>query len=247
MKARVLKKGVNPATVEIVPPWSHDDAIRWDVEGRGEFRRTQGLEGKFVVMYSGNHSPCHPLETLVEAASRLNDRAHITFCFVGGGSEHSKVRKMAAAHGLRNVVCLPYQPLEKLSASLSGADLHTVVMGDPFVGIVHPCKIYNILRLGTPVLYIGPPQGHIPDMIPAEARTDWFYAAQHGQVDAIVEYILSAASRLAHDLPEPKRVAERFQAQTLLKQIVHCIEFKDGLPSPAQEASFSVSPEQSAL
>ena len=42
--------------------------------------------------------------------------------------------------------------------------IHVVVMGDPFVGLIHPCKIYNILRLGTPVLYIGPAESHITDL-----------------------------------------------------------------------------------
>ena len=34
------------------------------------------------------------------------------------------------------------------------ADLHAVVMGDPFVGIIHPCKIYNVLALGTLWLWL---------------------------------------------------------------------------------------------
>ena len=41
------------------------------------------------------------------------------------------------------VLRLPYQPLQKLSASLSAADLQVAVMGEKFVGIVHPCKIYK--------------------------------------------------------------------------------------------------------
>ena len=63
-----------------------------------------------------------------------------------------------------NVKCLPYQPLSELSSSLSAADLHVVVMGDEFVGIVHPCKVYNILAVGAPVLYIGPEPSHVTDI-----------------------------------------------------------------------------------
>ena len=29
-------------------------------------------------------------------------------------------------------------------------------MGVPFVGIIHPCKLYSILAVGAPVLSIGP-------------------------------------------------------------------------------------------
>ncbi len=185
MRERVIRKGVAAERIRVEPPWSHDRYVRYDPAGREQFRRRHGLEGKFVVMYSGNHSPCHPLDTLLKAAERLEGReADIVFCFVGGGSEFAKVKAFARERGLTNIVCLPYQPLEQLSASLSAADLHVVVMGDAFVGIVHPCKIYNILRLGIPFLYIGPPVSHVTEL--AEG-----IFARHGEVDKVAEAITS--------------------------------------------------------
>jgi hypothetical protein len=88
------------------------------------------------------------LDTLLEAAERFADRDEIAFCFVGGGSEFKKVQERVQDRSLRNVLCLPYQPFKRLSASLSAADLHVVVMGDKYVGIVHPCKVYNVLAVG---------------------------------------------------------------------------------------------------
>jgi glycosyltransferase involved in cell wall biosynthesis len=164
MRERVLAKGADPQRVAIIPPWSHDDTVGFSVEGREAFRRQHGLTDQFVVMYSGNHSPCHPLDTLLDAALKLKAREEITFCFVGGGSEQAKVKEFVQRHELSNVKCLPYQPLSELSHSLSAADLHVVVMGESFVGIVHPCKVYNILSVGAPVLYIGPTPSHVTDI-----------------------------------------------------------------------------------
>src|SRR5262249_9204014 len=143
MREKVRAKGVPAEKIAVIPPWSHDKSIGYDKLGRNLFRAEHGLASKFVVMYSGNHSPCHPLDTVLEAARQLASDSAIPFCFVGGGSEMAKVKEFAGRHSLDNVVCLPYQPLEHLSASLSAADLHLVVMGDAFVGLVHPCKIYN--------------------------------------------------------------------------------------------------------
>ena len=145
-----------PEKIAVLPPWSHDSEVRFDPAGRERFRKAHSLEDKFVVMYSGNHSPCHPLDTVLLAAERLASNNDIAFCFVGGGTEFSRVKLFAKARRMSNVLCLPYQPLNELAASLSAADLHLVVMGDPFVGLVHPCKIYNIMRVGAPLLYIGP-------------------------------------------------------------------------------------------
>jgi colanic acid biosynthesis glycosyl transferase WcaI len=87
------------------------------------------------------------------------------------------------------VICLPYQPIEQLSASLSAADFHVVVMGDAFVGIVHPCKIYNILRIGVPVLYIGPQPSHVTEIL--DEMKGRFPCAQtcHGEASRVVEEI----------------------------------------------------------
>src|SRR6266536_3343352 len=159
MRDRIVAKGIAPERIAVIPPWSHNSDVHFDPEARARFRKTHGLEGKFVVMYSGNHSPCHPLDTLLEAARQLASDPRIVFCFVGGGSEFRKIqgmisgRKAPWGRAPLRFVCLPYQPLSELAGSLSAADLHVVVMGQPFVGLVHPCKIYNILIVGAPVLY----------------------------------------------------------------------------------------------
>lgn len=225
MKERVVAKGVDPTRITIVPPWSHDDTVIYSAAGREEFRQQHGLSEKFVVMYSGNHSPCHPLDTLLDAARVLPE---VVFCFVGGGSEQAKVRES----GLSNVKCLPYQPLNELSNSLSAADLHVVVMGDKFVGIVHPCKVYNILSIGAPVLYIGPAQSHVTDIASQHGQ---FFLARHGDVETIVKAIPQA---MQHKRSRP---VLSFSKQTLLPELIAVIETRQDLqevsgltPSPGR-------------
>jgi colanic acid biosynthesis glycosyl transferase WcaI len=211
MKERVVAKGISAESITIVPPWSHDDQVEYSEAGREAFRRAHGLSDKFVVMYSGNHSPCHPLDTLLSAARSLETRSEIVFCFAGGGSEQVKVRES----GLSNVKCLPYQPLDKLSNSLSAADLHVVVMGEKFVGIVHPCKVYNILAVGAPALYIGPEPSHVVDIASQHGR---FFRTRHGEVDAVVAAILEA--RQVHS----RKPVRSFSKQTLLPELIALIE-----------------------
>jgi colanic acid biosynthesis glycosyl transferase WcaI len=224
MKNRVLEKGADPGVVDVIPPWAHDEAVRLNRPAREVFRREHGLDGKFVVMYSGNHSPCHPLTSLLEAAERLAGRPEIEFCFIGGGSEHGRVKAFAAEHRLTNIQCLPYQPIEEISGSLGSADLHVVVMGDPFVGIVHPCKIYNVLTLGIPVLYIGPSEGHIPEMVPADAHARWFFGAEHGDVNLIAQHILAASGRKGLGHEDQQHLAGHFSAGRLIGRVAESVE-----------------------
>jgi len=194
MAERLRAKAVAADVIHVDAPWSHDDAVRWDVAGRETFRASHGLTGKFVVMYSGNHSPCHPLDTVLEAARELVPHSTLHFLFVGGGSEHGKVRAYAEKHGLKNITCLPYQPKESLSASLSSADLHLVVMGAPFVGIVHPCKVYNILSLGLPFLGIGPEECHLTDLAARLSDSRYARIGRHGDVPGLVQVLREAAA-----------------------------------------------------
>jgi colanic acid biosynthesis glycosyl transferase WcaI len=214
MKDRVLAKGADATRVAVIPPWSHDDAVGFSAPGREVFRARHGLADRFVVMYSGNHSPCHPLDTLLAAALELRTREEIVFCFIGGGSEHRKVKDFALRHSLSNVRCLSYQPLDQLSHSLSAADLQVVVMGEAFVGIVHPCKIYNIMSLGTPALYIGPQPSHVTDLeFPLTHK-------QHGDVGGVAAAIVQASQ-------QPTRTtcpAGIFKKEMLLPQLLSVIE-----------------------
>jgi len=221
MKQRIVAKGVAEERVTVLPPWAHDDNVRYDEEGRRAFRERHTLTEKFVVMYAGNHSPCHPLDALIEAARQLASRNDIVFCFMGGGSEQNKVREFAARYSLENILCLGYQPFDRLAASLSAADLHTVVMGNNFVGIVHPSKLYNILTIGSPFLYIGPPESHISEIAAQTKDSYGAYSANNGDVDTIIKHILEAAKRKS---PESRNrvsgIANTFSRTTLLPRLI---------------------------
>ncbi|MGA9554030.1 MAG: glycosyltransferase family 4 protein [Candidatus Sulfotelmatobacter sp.] len=223
MKDRIRAKGIPAEKVVVVPPWSHDDRVSFDPAGREEFRALYKLSRRFVVMYSGNHSPCHPLETLLQAAERLAENEDVVFCFVGGGSEFGTVKERARSRGLRNVLCLPYQPIEKLAGSLSAADLHVVVMGDKYVGIVHPCKIYNVLAVKKPFLYIGPNESHVTDIIGRSSA----YVSSHGDVEGVVANILRAMRNTGLASPRGVEVETLFSKNRLVPQMISAIEQSD--------------------
>jgi glycosyltransferase involved in cell wall biosynthesis len=225
MKDRIVAKGTPAEKVVVLAPWAHDDNARFDKRGREAFRRRHQVEQSFVVMYAGNHSPCHPLDTLVEAARRLSVRKDIVFLFVGGGSEHLRVRIFAETYGLSNICSIPYQPFEELAATLSAADLHTVVMGDAFVGIVHPSKIYNLVSIGSPFLYVGPEESHITRIAARINGGGSAFVARNGDVDAVVDHILKLADskRRAGQCNFPE-LANAFSRKTLLPQMIEILE-----------------------
>ena len=136
-----------------------------------------------------------------------------------------KVRRFAETHQLSNIVQVPYQPLSALAAALSAADLHIVTLGDPFVGIVHPCKIYNILRVGCPVLYIGPAESHVADLA-SRIPYGMIQSLRHGDVGGVVDCIVDAYRRWSPDQGR-KPFGSEYWKDALLPQLVTVITGKD--------------------
>jgi glycosyltransferase involved in cell wall biosynthesis len=233
MAHRLSGKVTSSERIKIVSPWPHDDAVVFDAAGRAAFRSRHQLSEKFVVMYAGNHSPCHPLNTLLEAAERLRHNEDITFCFMGGGSEFASVKQFARSLELTNIVCLPYQPRAQLGAALSAADLHVVIMGEPFVGIIHPCKIYNVLSIGAPFLYIGPAESHVMDIVAEMNGAGSSYVSQHGEIDQVVQQIIDATDQSSGDLQ--RKTAPEVSSNGLFR-IIEIVEAPQRLV-PAEDQS----------
>jgi len=108
---------------------------------------------------------------------------------------------------------------------LSAADLHLVVMGDPFVGLVHPCKAYNLLRVNAPILYMGPKPSHISeilDQINGQLPNGW---APHGNPEQAVKTILELKRVVSQaDRKDFEPSDGRFSKETLLPRLVNVIE-----------------------
>jgi glycosyltransferase involved in cell wall biosynthesis len=256
MRDRIKAKGIAPEKIAVIPPWSQDNDVRYDEAGREQFRKAHGLAGKFVVMYAGNHSPVHPLDTLMQAAERLKDDPSIAFCFIGGGSEFKRVQRWAEERGnaergvriadgknekpedknefqlsafpvstFKNVLCLPYQPLNQLSASLSAADAHAIIMGAAMLGLVHPCKIYNALAVQAPIIYIGPKPGHVTEILDRLGDKYPSIRVAHGEADILAEQIQELRQKTAGGRGSlPVKVTTTFSKGVLLPELIAALE-----------------------
>lgn len=196
MGERVQRKLDVAGKTHTMPPWPHEDKLENIPHGDNSFRKEHGLEGKFVVMYSGNHSPANPIRTLLDAAAQLEDDPRLVVMCIGGGGGKKEVEEKVAA-GVKNIRSLPYQPFDRIRFSLSAADVHIVSIGNEVVGIVHPCKVYGAMAVSRPVLLLGPRLCHVSDII-EQNRIGWHIA--HGDVAGAVQTLRSILATPAGEL-----------------------------------------------
>lgn len=222
MRERIICEGAEAEKITVIPPWSHQGDIQAVPHEQNPFRSENGWQEKFVVMYSGNHSVCHPLDTLLGAALLLRDDTKIHFVFIGGGERVKEVAEFKKRYCLENIEQLSYLPREELTFSLSAADTHVIVMGNPFVGIVHPSKIYDILNLGRPFVYIGPDPGHVTEII-EKSGEGWVVA--HGETQKLAELLAAGSRKPPGDFRQSRVLAQNvFAREGLEAEFVKLVE-----------------------
>jgi colanic acid biosynthesis glycosyl transferase WcaI len=175
MAKTLEREGIDANLVEIVPNWSDGTLIEPIAPEVNELRKRWGLDSSFVVGYAGNFGRAHDFETILQAMKEQkncikvappDDPLHrIVFLFVGGGPQRTRLQSEIAAHQLRNVKLLPYQPTRLLGQALSAADVHFVSLKPELEGLMVPSKFYGIAAAARPTIFIGSRHGEIANLI----------------------------------------------------------------------------------
>ena len=99
-------------------------------------------------------------------------------------------------------------------------------MGGEFVGLVHPSKVYNVIRIKAPILYIGPSLSHISEIVKAANGEVKCFSVLHGEVDLAVNQIRKARDeygRLDRPAASPV-VSSLFSKETVLPKLITELE-----------------------
>jgi len=162
---RLVQEGVAAEKIHFIPNWANKAKVHPVPSIQNALRRKLGLTEAFVVLYSGNMGICHDFQTLLGAAQRLLPYLNIKFVLIGDGAKRAELEKEVITHNLKNVIFLPFQPVEHLAESLSLGDVHIVTLRNGFEGLVVPSKAYSALATGRPLIYVGHPDGEIGRMV----------------------------------------------------------------------------------
>lgn len=158
-KENLLCKGVNPQKIELIPNWVDVNFIHPLPKENNAFRDAHNLKGKFVVLYSGNIALTQPLETVIEAASRLRHIPDITIVIVGEEKALGRLQRLCERWQVENVLLLPFQPREQLPCMLAAADIGLVVQKSNVISFNMPSKIQVLLASGRPIVAAVPITG----------------------------------------------------------------------------------------
>jgi hypothetical protein len=103
---------------------------------------------------------------------------------------------------------------------MQAADLHVVAMGDQYVSIGHPRKIYNVLGVGIPILFSGPAQSHLEEIVDRLRATGHVYSCSSGEVEGVIRSVFDAVQKRGVDIAEHRRMSLDFSQQILLPRFI---------------------------
>ena len=155
----LVNKGVPAQKITCIPNWVDTQFIRPLDKEENAFRKAHGLDGKFVIMYSGNIALTQGLETVVEAAVRLQQHPDIAFVIVGEPKAIAKLQEYCNTCGVTNVHLLPFQPRAKLPEMLAAADVGLIVQKRNVVSFNMPSKTQVLLASGRAIVASVPSTG----------------------------------------------------------------------------------------
>jgi len=144
--------------VKIIHNWEDPEFIEPMEKDENWFSQEHGLVDPFSILYSGNIGDFHDLETLIKAATKLDDE-QAKVLIIGEGDNKDSIVSLAEELEVDGdqVDFLPYQPLDELPYSLTSADVSVVTVREETEGICVSSKIYTAMATGTPVLVISRP------------------------------------------------------------------------------------------
>ncbi|AVH70871.1 glycosyltransferase family 4 protein [Nostoc sp. 'Lobaria pulmonaria (5183) cyanobiont'] len=152
-------KGVEADKIVQIPNWVDVNFIRPLPKEDNAFRTAHNLNGKFVVLYSGNIALTQGLESVVKAASVLRHIPDIVFVIVGEAKGLQRLQQECLDCGADNVLLLPFQPRKDLPQMLAAADVGLVVQKKNVVSFNMPSKIQVLLASGGALIASVPDNG----------------------------------------------------------------------------------------
>jgi len=179
MERHLLRVGIPRDRVMVISNWADGDSLTPVAPHDNWFRKEHGLEGRLVVMYSGNLGVVHETDALMEVVRRLQAMPEVCVLFVGEGQGKDQLEQWARREGLQGVRFLGYQTQEALRYSLSAGDIHLVTLRPEMEGLSVPSKVYGIMAVGRPVVFIGPEGSEVAALVREASCGEVFSPAEH--------------------------------------------------------------------
>lgn len=170
MHSHILEKYGDDCSISVIHNWENGEFITPKDKQENKFAKEHDLLDKLVLLYSGNLGLHHDLESVVDAAVKLQKENpdiedRVKFLLIGEGAKKDPLERKVNEQNVDIVSFLPYQSKERLPESLTCGDVGLVTNKEAVEGLCVSGKFYTVLASGLAVLAIAKPSSEIGQII----------------------------------------------------------------------------------
>jgi colanic acid biosynthesis glycosyl transferase WcaI len=155
MASTLHARGVSRHRIKVIGSWAEDSWAKLAIDSTAS-RSKYGLPERFTIMYSGYAGKWHDFDSISYAMAAMSNDKSIQWVFAGSGPGIDQVRRRSAINLADNLVFLDWVPRDELPQFLSCADVHLVSLKESMLGTCVPSKLYPLMALAKPVVFVGP-------------------------------------------------------------------------------------------
>lgn len=145
-------KSVPREKIIIVPNWVNT-SFYTPGDRLTAFRAENGFTAEdFIVVFAGTIGHSQGLSTLIRAAEKLQENTNIKFLITGQGADRQNLEKLASELALANIKFHDPVPQARMPEVLATADANLVSLLKGKSTTTIPCKTYEVMSSGRPLL-----------------------------------------------------------------------------------------------
>ena len=178
MRNRLLKRGLPDTKIVVAENWADSSVISpasWPEP-----------DAPLTILYSGNLGLAHDVDTITQAITTLKDDRRFQFVFAGGGARRKPLEALCSELQVRSVEFRSYSSKTTLGESLGSGHIGLITQQTACLGSVVPSKVYGLLAAGRPVLFIGPEESTVAQII---KRFDCGWHVNCGDTASLLELL----------------------------------------------------------
>lgn len=155
MAEAILKDMPCDSKITVIPVVSDIDNLKPIPKEHNIFLENNGLNDKFIILYSGKMGYGHNIEIILQASEHLKEYKEIAFVFIGEGPKYSLVKEYIEKNSCKNVFLFPLQDKEMFPFSIASGDIGIVTQEVKMADLFMPSKTYSMMACGEAIISVS--------------------------------------------------------------------------------------------
>ena len=209
--------------IVVIPNWDDENFLQPIPRDNHPTIKEWQMEQKFIILYAGNIGLFHEIETVVNAAEKLQ-QTNVQFVFNGDGGQAPWLQNEIQRRNLKNITIMPFRPKEQMPLTLTACDVGLITLKKRATGLCVLSKLYGILAVGKPVIAVMSNSSHSAKTI---LKHNCGIVIDPGDIDNLVSQIMNLKSDklLLKNMAENARKTfeKKYTLKTISKKYIELI------------------------